>query len=49
MARGVAAVAAVVTEVFIVAVRSPLVAAFVRLVTVVMVPAVMFVGVANPA
>src|SRR3954471_21899185 len=46
-AVGVAAVAAVVTLVFIVAVRSPLVGALVRLVTVVIVPAVIFVGVAR--
>jgi len=39
---------AVVTLLFIVAVRSPDVAAFVRFVTVVIVPAVMFVGVASP-
>ena len=43
-AIGVAAVAAVVTLVFIVAVRSPTVGAFVKFVTVVIVPAVMFVG-----
>ena len=40
---------AAVTLAFMVAVRSPLVAALVRLVTVVIVPAEMFVGVAKPA
>jgi len=43
-----AASAAVWTLVFIVAVKSPLVGALVRLVTVVIVPAVIFVGVARP-
>jgi len=46
-AVGVAAVAAVVTLVFMVAVRSPFVGAFVRLVTVVIVPAVILVGLAT--
>ena len=45
---GVALVAAVVMLAFIVAVKSPEVGALVRLVTVVIVPAVMFVGVARP-
>src|SRR3990167_3850843 len=48
-AVGVAAVAAVVTLVFIVAVRSPFVGAFVRFVTVVIVPAVIFVVLAGTA
>ena len=45
---GVAELAAVVILVFIVAVKSPLVGALVKLVTVVIVPAVMLVGVAKP-
>ena len=45
---GAAAVTAVATLVFMVCVRSPDVGAFVRFVTVVIVPAVMLVGVARP-
>ncbi len=44
---GVAAVAAVVIDVFMVAVKSPFVGALVRFVTVVIVPAVMFVVLAT--
>lgn len=46
---GVEAVAAVVTDAFIVAVKSPDVGAFVRFVTVVIVPAVIFVVLASVA
>src|SRR4051812_25876930 len=46
-AIGVAAVAAVVTEAFIAAVKSPAVGALVRLVTVVIVPAVILVVLAT--